>query len=107
MSNREIFVLAAGHAGVDPKYMGIDPAPSSQLALKRAGLNVGQLDVVESNAAFAAMACAVMRELGLDPQSVNPNGSGISLGHPVGATGAILVTKALHELQRIKGRMHW
>lgn len=97
-------LIAYGHAGVDPKYMGMGPVPASRLALKRAGLSVGQLDVIESNEAFAAQACAVTRELDLDPQKVNPNGSGISLGHPVGATGALIVTKAIHELHRIQGR---
>ena len=84
--------------------MGLGPVPASRLALKRAGLGVNDLDVVESNEAFAAQACAVTRALELDPAKVNPNGSGISLGHPVGATGAIITTKALYELQRIQGR---
>ncbi len=97
-------LVAYGHAGVDPAYMGIGPVPATQLALKRAGLKVQDLDVVESNEAFAAQACAVIRELDLDPEKVNPNGSGISLGHPVGATGAIISTKAIYELQRTGGR---
>ncbi len=97
-------LVAYAHAGVDPKLMGLGPVPASRLALKRAGLGVNDLDVVESNEAFAAQACAVTRALELDPAKVNPNGSGISLGHPVGATGAIITTKALHELQRIQGR---
>jgi acetyl-CoA C-acetyltransferase len=97
-------LVSYGHAGVDPKIMGIGPVPASRKALDRAGLSTSQLDVVESNEAFAAQACAVARELGLDPAKVNPNGSGISLGHPVGATGAIIATKALHELQRTGGR---
>jgi acetyl-CoA C-acetyltransferase len=97
-------LVSYGHAGVDPKIMGIGPVPASRKALERAGLKAGQLDVIESNEAFAAQACAVTRELGLDPAKVNPNGSGISLGHPIGATGAIITTKALHELQRIGGR---
>jgi acetyl-CoA C-acetyltransferase len=92
------------HAGVDPAYMGIGPVPATRLALRRAGLEVGQLDVIESNEAFAAQACAVSRELEFDPDKVNPNGSGISLGHPVGATGTIITTKALHELHRVGGR---
>ncbi len=91
-------------AGVDPKLMGLGPVPASRLALKRSGLRVADLDVIESNEAFAAQACAVTRALELDPTKVNPNGSGISLGHPVGATGAIIATKALYELQRINGR---
>jgi acetyl-CoA C-acetyltransferase len=91
-------------AGVDPLHMGIGPVPATQLALERAGLNVADLDVVEANEAFAAQACAVIQELGLDPQKVNPNGSGISLGHPIGATGAIITLNALYELERIGGR---
>jgi acetyl-CoA C-acetyltransferase len=97
-------LVAYAHAGVDPAYMGIGPVPATRLALRRAGLEVGQLDVIESNEAFAAQACAVSRELKLDPDKVNPNGSGISLGHPVGATGAIITTKALYELHRVGGR---
>ncbi len=97
-------LVAYAHAGVDPKYMGIGPVPATQLALKKAGLTVNDLDVIEANEAFAAQACAVTRDLGLDPAKVNPNGSGISLGHPIGATGALITVKALHELQRINGR---
>jgi acetyl-CoA C-acetyltransferase len=84
--------------------MGIGPVPATQAALKKAGLSIEQMDVVEANEAFAAQACAVTRQLGLDPAKVNPNGSGISLGHPIGATGAIITVKALYELQRIQGR---
>ncbi|RDD95190.1 acetyl-CoA C-acyltransferase [Acidovorax sp. BoFeN1] len=97
-------LVAYAHAGVDPKYMGIGPVPATQLALKKAGLTVNDLDVIEANEAFAAQACAVTRDLGLDPAKVNPNGSGISLGHPIGATGALITVKALHELQRVQGR---
>ncbi len=97
-------LVAYAHAGVEPLYMGIGPVPATRLVLERAGLRVDDLDVIESNEAFAAQACAVTRELGLDPAKVNPNGSGISLGHPVGATGAIIATKAIHELHRIGGR---
>ncbi|MBO9678324.1 MAG: acetyl-CoA C-acyltransferase family protein [Acidovorax sp.] len=97
-------LVAYAHAGVDPKYMGIGPVPATQLALKKAGLTVQDLDVIEANEAFAAQACAVTRDLGLDPAKVNPNGSGISLGHPIGATGAVITVKALYELQRIQGR---
>ncbi len=97
-------LVAYAHAGVDPKYMGIGPVPATQLALKKAGLSVKDLDVIEANEAFAAQACAVSRDLGLDPAKVNPNGSGISLGHPIGATGALITVKALYELQRIGGR---
>ena len=97
-------LVAYAHAGVDPAYMGIGPVPATQMALKKAGLTVADLDVIEANEAFAAQACAVTRDLGLDPAKVNPNGSGISLGHPIGATGALITVKALHELQRIQGR---
>jgi acetyl-CoA C-acetyltransferase len=97
-------LVAYAHAGVDPEYMGIGPVPATRKVLERAGLSVRDLSVIESNEAFAAQACAVARELDFDPAIVNPNGSGISLGHPVGATGAINVVKAVHELQRIGGR---
>ncbi|MFZ2124208.1 MAG: beta-ketothiolase BktB [Rhodoferax sp.] len=97
-------LVAYAHAGVDPKYMGIGPVPATQMALKKAGLTVNDLDVIEANEAFAAQACAVSRDLGLDPAKVNPNGSGISLGHPIGATGALITVKALYELERIGGR---
>ena len=97
-------LVAYAHAGVDPMYMGIGPVPASQLALKKAGLTVADIDVIEANEAFAAQACAVSRDLGLDPAKVNPNGSGISLGHPIGATGALITVKALYELERIGGR---
>jgi len=97
-------LVAYAHAGVDPAYMGIGPVPATRSVLKRAGLTVDDLDVIEANEAFAAQACAVTKELGLDPVKVNPNGSGISLGHPIGATGAILTVKVLYELQRTRGR---
>jgi acetyl-CoA C-acetyltransferase len=97
-------LVAYGHAGVDPAVMGLGPIPATRLALERAGLGVGDLDVIESNEAFAAQACAVTKELGLNPARVNPNGSGISLGHPIGATGAILLTKLVYELRRTGGR---
>lgn len=97
-------LVAYAHAGVDPEIMGIGPVPASQLVLKRAGLTLDQMDVIEANEAFAAQACAVTKELGLDPEKVNPNGSGISLGHPIGATGAIVTVKAIHELHRTGGR---
>ncbi|ANI79245.1 acetyl-CoA C-acyltransferase family protein [Sphingobium sp. EP60837] len=97
-------LVTYGHAGVDPAYMGIGPVPATRIALERAGLTVADLDVIESNEAFAAQACAVTRELGFDPTKVNPNGSGISLGHPVGATGAIITTKLVYELQRTGSR---
>nr|WP_314487265.1 acetyl-CoA C-acyltransferase family protein [uncultured Pseudomonas sp.] len=97
-------LVAYAHAGVEPELMGLGPIPATRLALKRAGLRIADMDVIEANIAFAAQACAVMEELELDPARLNPNGSGIALGHPVGATGAIIATKALHELHRIKGR---
>jgi acetyl-CoA C-acetyltransferase len=97
-------LVGYAHAGVDPLYMGIGPVPATRRVLERTGLSVADLDVIESNEAFAAQACAVSRELGLDPARVNPNGSGISLGHPVGATGAMITIKAIHELHRIGGR---
>lgn len=97
-------LVSYAHAGVEPELMGLGPIPATRLALKRAGLTVADMDVIEANIAFAAQACAVSQELDLDPAKVNPNGSGISLGHPVGATGAMIATKAIHELQRINGR---
>jgi len=97
-------LVGYAHAGVDPAYMGIGPVPATQAALARTALNVGDMDVIESNEAFAAQACAVSKELGFDPAKVNPNGSGISLGHPVGATGAINTVKLVHELKRTGGR---
>jgi len=97
-------LVGYAHAGVDPAYMGIGPVPATQKVLARTGLKIQDMDVVEANEAFAAQACAVIQELGLDPAKVNPNGSGISLGHPVGATGAIITTKAIYELHRTGGR---
>ena len=97
-------LVGYAHAGVEPGYMGIGPVPASRKVLARTGLSIADMDVVESNEAFAAQACAVIQELGLDPAKVNPNGSGISLGHPVGATGAIITVKAISELHRTGGR---
>jgi acetyl-CoA C-acetyltransferase len=97
-------ILSWGHAGVDPEVMGIGPIKAVPIALERAGLKIDDIDVIEANEAFAAQACAVANTLGFDPDKLNPNGSGIALGHPVGATGAILTVKAVYELQRTGGR---
>ncbi len=93
-----------GHAGVEPGVMGLGPVKAVPVALKRAGLALDQIDVIESNEAFAAQACGVAKELGFDPARTNPNGSGVSLGHPIGATGAILTIKAMYELKRTGGK---
>ena len=97
-------LVGYAHTGLDPKIMGVGPISATQAVLKKTGLTVNDLDVIEANEAFAAQACAVTKELGLDPAKVNPNGSGISLGHPIGATGALITVKALYELQRVQGR---
>ena len=97
-------LVSYAHTGLDPKIMGMGPVSASRLALQKAGLKAGDMDVIEANEAFAAQACAVAKELDLDPAKVNPNGSGISLGHPIGATGALITVKALYELERIQGR---
>ena len=97
-------LVGNAHTGVEPTIMGIGPVSATRKVLERTGLAIKDLDVIESNEAFAAQACAVVKELGLDPAKVNVNGSGISLGHPIGATGAIITTKALYELQRTGGR---
>ncbi|MGE4322114.1 MAG: acetyl-CoA C-acyltransferase family protein [Sphingobium sp.] len=97
-------LIGWGYAGVEPSIMGIGPVKAVPIALKRAGLSLDQVDVIEANEAFAAQSCAVARELGFDPAKVNPNGSGISLGHPVGASGAIITVKLLYELERTGGR---
>ncbi len=97
-------ILGYAHAGVRPEVMGIGPVPAVEALLARTGLTVGDFDVIESNEAFAAQALAVNKGLGLDPAKVNPNGGAIALGHPVGATGAIITVKALYELQRIGGK---
>ncbi|GAB7551526.1 acetyl-CoA C-acyltransferase family protein [Novosphingobium sp. 11B] len=97
-------IVAWGHAGVEPEYMGEGPIKAVPIALKRAGLSLDQIDVIESNEAFAAQAAAVAKVLGFDPAKVNPNGSGVSIGHPVGATGTMLTIKAMYELKRIGGK---
>ncbi len=96
-------VLGYAHAGVRPEVMGVGPIPAVRNLMAKTGLTAEDFDVVESNEAFAAQAIAVNRELGLDPAKVNPNGGAIALGHPVGATGAIITVKALYELERIGG----
>ena len=97
-------IVSYGFGGVAPRIMGMGPVPASKMALERAGLSVNDLAVVESNEAFAAQACAVSKQLGLDASIVNPNGGAIALGHPVGATGAIIMTKLIYELLRRKER---
>ena len=97
-------LVSYGHAGVDPKFMGIGPVPAVKMALQRAGLKMSDIDVIESNEAFAAQACAVAKDLGFDPAKTNANGGAIALGHPIGATGAILTVKAIYELHRTNKR---
>ncbi|WP_374567136.1 acetyl-CoA C-acyltransferase family protein [Nitrosomonas sp.] len=97
-------LIAYGHAGVDPKFMGMGPVPAVQNALRRARLKISDMDVIESNEAFAVQACAVAKELHFNPEKTNPNGGAVALGHPIGATGSILAIKAIYELHRIDGR---
>ncbi|MEV8466093.1 acetyl-CoA C-acyltransferase family protein [Fluviibacterium sp. DFM31] len=97
-------ILGYAHAGVRPEVMGIGPVPAVQKLLEKTGLTADDFDVIESNEAFAAQALAVNKGLGFDPAKVNPNGGAIALGHPVGATGAILIVKALYELERTGGK---
>lgn len=97
-------IVGYAHAGVRPEVMGLGPIPAVKILMERTGLSASDFDVVESNEAFAAQACAVNKGLGLDPARVNPNGGAIALGHPVGATGAIITVKCLYELERIGGR---
>ena len=97
-------LISYGHAGVDPKYMGLGPVSAVKRALEKANLKLDNIDVIESNEAFAAQALGVNKELGLDPKKVNPNGGAIALGHPIGATGCILTVKAMYELARTNGR---
>lgn len=97
-------ILSWGHAGVEPEYMGEGPIKAVPIALERAGLSLGEMDVIESNEAFAAQAATCAKVLGFDPDKVNPNGSGISIGHPVGATGCMLTIKCMYELKRIGGK---
>jgi acetyl-CoA C-acetyltransferase len=97
-------LVSYGHAGVAPELMGLGPIPASRIALKKAGLTIDDIDVIESNEAFAAQACAVARDLGFPPEKVNPNGGAVALGHPVGASGAIIAVKAIYELHRTQTR---
>lgn len=99
-----IRMVSYEHAGVDPDYLGIGPVHTSLPVVQRAGLTVADMDVSECNEAFAVQECAVSKKLGFGPAWMNPNGSGISLGHPIGATGAIIVTKLVHELACTDGR---
>lgn len=97
-------LVAYGHAGVEPTLMGLGPIPAVKIAMDKAGLKVSDMDVIESNEAFAVQACAVAKDLGFDPKKTNPNGGAVALGHPVGATGCILTVKALYELARTGGK---
>jgi acetyl-CoA C-acetyltransferase len=96
--------VAYGHAGIDPRIMGLGPVTAVQRVLAKAGLKLEQMDVIESNEAFAAQALGVTKETGMNPAKVNPNGGAVALGHPIGATGAILTVKAMYELHRTGGR---
>jgi len=97
-------LVAYAHAGVEPQLMGLGPIPAVRRVFEKAGLKPADMDVIESNEAFAAQAMAVTRDLGLDPARVNPNGGAVALGHPIGATGSILAVKALYELERTQKR---
>ena len=97
-------LVAYAHAGVEPQVMGLGPIPAVKRVFEKSGLKPSDMDVIESNEAFAAQAMAVTRDLGLDPAKVNPNGGAVALGHPIGATGAILTVKALYELERAQKR---
>jgi acetyl-CoA C-acetyltransferase len=97
-------LVSYGHAGIDPKIMGLGPVSAVKNALAKAGLKIADIDVIESNEAFAAQALGVSKELGLEPAKVNPNGGAVALGHPIGATGAILTIKCMYELHRTNKR---
>ena len=97
-------LVAYAHAGVEPQLMGLGPIPAVKRVFEKAGLKPADMDIIESNEAFAVQAMAVSRDLGFDPARVNPNGGAVALGHPVGATGALLTVKALYELQRLQKR---
>ena len=95
-----VSVVGYASIGVEPAYMGIGPVDATRLALRKTGLTLGDIDVVELNEAFASQSLACIRELGLDPDKVNPNGGAIALGHPISATGSVILTKLIHELKR-------
>ena len=97
-------IIGYGHAGVEPSEMGIGPVPAVKKMLNRIDMSIEDFDIIESNEAFAAQACAVSKSLGLDPEKVNPNGGAIALGHPIGATGTIIAIKLVHELKRTGGK---
>jgi acetyl-CoA C-acetyltransferase len=97
-------MVARAEAGVDPRIMGSGPIPAVRKALEKSQMSLDQMDTIELNEAFASVACACAQELSLDPDKTNPNGGAIALGHPVGATGAVLTVKMMHELERIDGR---
>ena len=103
-SNPLAKIISYGFGGVEPDEMGMGPIPASKMALKKSGLKVEDIDLIESNEAFAAQACAVNKQLGLDPEKVNVNGGAIALGHPVGATGSIIMTKLIYELRKRNGK---
>ncbi|MCO4759739.1 MAG: acetyl-CoA C-acyltransferase, partial [Oceanospirillaceae bacterium] len=97
-------ILSYAFAGVEPRLMGLGPVPAVKQALQKAGLSMQQIDVIESNEAFAAQAMAVTELLEMSPEKVNPNGGAVALGHPVGATGSIIIVKTMAELDRTQGR---
>src|SRR4026208_1974394 len=98
-------LVTYGHAGVEPTLMGLGPIPAVQNAMKRARMKVADMDVIASNEAFPAQACAVAKDLGFDPKKTNPNGGAVALGHPVGATGGLISVKAVYEVQRVSGEV--
>lgn len=102
--NPKARIIGYAHAGVRPAVMGVGPVPAVRNLLAKVNMSIDDFDIIESNEAFAAQALAINKELDLDPKKVNPNGGAIALGHPIGATGAILTVKALYELQRTGGR---
>ena len=97
-------IISYGFGGVPPRIMGMGPVPATKMALEKAGLTIKDIDCIESNEAFAAQACAVTKQLGASPDIVNPNGGAIALGHPIGATGVIILTKLIYELRRTSRR---